>query len=392
MERNDIKTPKGKAKAVRVRTAMQHQEPDRIPFFEYYWTGFLRKWREELGLPADADPYYYYDIDIVQVAPNIDPVIRPFEILKQTETETVLKTGFGAIIRKVHDFPMPEYTGFETDTIDKVNAFHFDDPWDERRIYLGGDSHIHGVGDDKISRDAPAYIDELHRLAPDFAVFGSMIEASEFMVRSIGQENMMLWIGMYPDEIGKFAERINAYMLELAKAQIKAAKGLLDGFFIAGDVAYAKSMLFSPVYWRKYFKPGVKAIIDLAHENGLPLLYHGCGNVSAILDDFVEIKLDAYHPLETKAGLDAVELRHQMGHRLCFVGNNDVQVWAEGDMDKIKAYTLRKLNAAKGGGYFFGADHSVPNNISPVVYDQIVQLVREHGNYPLQLGEYDIPN
>jgi uroporphyrinogen-III decarboxylase len=302
----------------------------------------------------------------------------------------VLKTGFGAIIHKVHDFPMPEYAGFETDTIEKVKAFHFDDPWDDRRFYKSGDSHIHCIGDDKIGRNAPSFTDELKRLVPDFAVFGSVIEASEFMVRSIGQTNMMLWMGLYPDEIGKFAERINAYILELAKAQIKIAGGLLDGFFIAGDVAYAKNMFFSPDYWRKYFKPGVKAIIDLAHENGLPVLYHGCGNVSAILDDFVEIKLDAYHPLETKAGLDVVELRRKMGHKLCFIGNNDVQLWAEGDMRKIEAYTLKKLNAAKGGGYFFGADHSVPSDVSGIVYDQIVKLVRKHGNYPLQLGTFDI--
>ena len=56
------KTDKARTKIERVKKALRHEEPDKIPFFEYYWTGFLRRWREELGLPADADPYYYYDI------------------------------------------------------------------------------------------------------------------------------------------------------------------------------------------------------------------------------------------------------------------------------------------------------------------------------------------
>ena len=384
------KTDKARTKIERVKKALRHKEPDRIPFFEYYWTAFLRRWREELGLPADADPYYYYDIDLMQVAPNMDPHYRSFEILKKNDTETVLRTGFGAVVRKVHDFPMPEYVDFEIKTIEQVRSFTFDDPWDDRRFFNSGDSHMHGVGDDVIVRNTPSFEDELKRLIPDFAVCGTVIEAAEFMVRSIGQANMMLWIGLYPDDVAEFAERINAYMLELTKAQIKVADGLLDGMFIAGDVAYTGSLFFSPEYWRKYFKPGVKAIIDEAHSHGLPVLHHGCGNVRKILQDYVEIDLDGFHPLEAKAGLDAIDLRREMGHSLCFVGNNDVRLWAEGDRDKLKAYTLRKLNAGKGGGYFFGADHSVPADVSGETYDYLVNLVRQHGNYPLQLGEYDI--
>jgi hypothetical protein len=49
------------------------------------------------------------------------------------------------------------------------------------------------------------------------------------------------------------------------------------------------------------------------------------------------------------------------------------------------------LNAAKGGGYIFQSDHSVPSNISGQDYDYVVKLVREYGKYPLQLGEFDIP-
>ena len=50
---------------------------------------------------------------------------------------------------------------------------------------------------------------------------------------------------------------------------------------------------------------------------------------------------------------------------------------------------LRKLNAAKGGGLIFQSDHSVTSAVSGQTYDYIVQLVREHGRYPLQLEELD---
>jgi uroporphyrinogen-III decarboxylase len=53
---------------------------------------------------------------------------------------------------------------------------------------------------------------------------------------------------------------------------------------------------------------------------------------------------------------------------------------------------LTKLNAAKGGGYIFQSDHSVPSNVSGESYDYVVKLVREYGQHPLHLGEFDLPN
>jgi len=148
-------------------------------------------------------------------------------------------------------------------------------------------------------------------------------------------------------------------------------------------------MFFSPAYWRKYFKPGVKALVDVCHEHGLPVIYHGCGNVKAILPDFIEMGIDAYNPLEAKAGLDVVALRRQHGHRLGFCGNSDIQVWETGDRDAVRREVLRKLNAAKGGGYIFQSDHSVTSSVSGHTYDAIVKLVRQYGRYPLELGEFE---
>ena len=120
------------------------------------------------------------------------------------------------------------------------------------------------------------------------------------------------------------------------------------------------------------------------------MIYHGCGDASKIFRDFIEIGVDAYNPLEAKAGLDVVELRRQFGHSMGFCGNMDVVLWANGTKEEIKASVLTKLNAAKGGGFIFQSDHSVPDSVSGENYDYVVRLVREYGKYPLQLGEYDV--
>jgi uroporphyrinogen decarboxylase len=378
-------------KLERMNKTLRHREADRVPVSDFFWGTFLERWRRELGLPADADIYRYYDLDWVVTIPNMDPKIARFRIVEQNDEHVIVRTGFGAVIRKKYDCPMPAFLGFETDSIEKAAAFQFDDACDDRRFFHGGDNQIAGVGDG-FSRDLPPWIDTVKSLHPDFPVFGSICEGQEMLWRIIGSENVMLWIGLYPDEVGRFVERINRFALELTEAQIKAADGMLDGMVIWGDVAYKKGLFFSPRYWRRYFKPGVKAIVDACHRHGLPVIYHGCGNVSRIFDDFIEIGIDAYNPLEAKAGLDVVELRRQYGHRMAFCGNMDVIAWADASREALKRIVLTKLNAAKGGGYIFQSDHSVPDNVSGENYDYVVNLVREFGRYPLRLGDCDLPD
>ena len=360
-----------------------------MPISDFFWGSFVKRWRKDLNLPDTAEPYSYYDLDWIVTTPNMDPNIRPFETIREDEIEVVVKTGFGATIRKRFDFQMPEFMTFEVDTIEKLQAFEFDDAYDRRRYFEAGDNQIAGVGDG-FERNSPAWVDSLKNLYPDIPVYGSIIECSECLTRLIGQENTLFWMGMYPDELGECINKIGQFYLDCTKAQIEAADGLLDGFVIWGDVAYKQTMLFDPEYWRQYFKPWVKAMIDECHKHKLPVIYHGCGNVSLIFEDFIEIGLDAYNPLEVKANMDAVELKRQYGDKIGYCGNNNIQVWETGDLELIRQDVLRKLNAAKGGGFIFQSDHSVSSGVSGQTYDFIVKLVREKGLYPLDLGEFDL--
>lgn len=376
-------------KLERMNKTLRHEEPDRVPISDFFWGSFIERWIKDLGLPEDANPYYYYDLDWIVTVTNMDPKIRPFETIKEDEFEVIVKTGFGGTLRKKFDVPMPESMNWEVDTIRKFEELEFDDPFDRRRYFEAGDNQIAGVGDG-FQRNSPAWIDTVKSIRPDFPVYGSIIECSECLTRLIGQENTLLWIGMYPERLGNAINRVGQFYLDCLKAEIEAADGLLDGMVIWGDVAYSRNMFFSPDYWREYFKPWVKAMTEHCHQHGLPVIYHGCGNVNAILGDFIEIGIDSFNPLEAKANLDVIELRRKYGHKLGLCGNGDIPLWEKGDLEMIRKEILRKLNAAKGGGYIFQSDHSVTSGVSGKTYDYIVKLVREYSNYPLQLGEFDI--
>jgi len=373
----------------RMKKVLSHEEPDRVPVSDFFWQGFVDKWRDEKKLSSEFDINRYYDFDYVVTMPNTDPHIKSFEILERNDDEIVVRTGFEAVISRAHGRQMPVWLEFGTDTIQKAQQFQFDDPGDERRFFSSGDHQIAGI-EEAFQLNIPPWLETVESYYTDFPVYGSLPEGYETLWRIVGSENALLWIAQYPEEIGEFIRRINEFCLELAKQQISAVDGRLDGMILWGDVAYNNGMLFSPAYWRKYFKPGVRAIIDACHECGIPVIYHGCGDVQEIFQDFIEIGADAYNPLQVNAGMDAVELRRKYGHTIALSGNMGVIDWAEMSLEELKATVLHKLNAAKGGGYIFQSDNSIPDTVSVERYEYVLGLVREYGRFPLNLGAYDL--
>ncbi|MCR4414293.1 MAG: uroporphyrinogen decarboxylase family protein [Thermoguttaceae bacterium] len=371
---------KSREKIERLRAALSHREADRVPVGEFFWTGFVRQYQARYG--PGFDPYRHFDLDYIVITPNLDPRIRPFEVLLDDGRDVVVRTGFGATIRRAGDAPMPHYEAFSVNRPEEMADFAFDPPDDPRRFYAGGDDQINCVGD-ALLRNLPPWDERVAAYADDFAVFGSVCEPYEYLWRVIGSENALTWMATHAEPLGRFVDRIGQFMLRLAEAQIAAGKGRLCGMYLWGDVAYVRGMLFGARRWRAIFKPHVKALIDLFHRHGLLVVYHGCGNAREIFDDLVEIGLDAYNPLEAKAGLDVVELKRQYAGRLAFVGNIDVRVLERGDREAIRRHVRYKLQAARGGGWVMQSDHSISSGVKPESYETAIAALRQWGQYPL---------
>jgi len=379
----------GQVKTRRVIAALEHRELDRVPMGEFFWTNFIRRVKREMDVGDDFGPYRHWDLDMVVLIPNMDPHIESVEVIEDTPERKVVKTGFGATIELRGTCPMPRYLDFDTQTYDQMEALEFDDPADPRRYFAAVDDQINAVAD-RLTLDMPSFVDKVNALADDFCVFGSVCEPHEMIWRIMGTENVLFKLGEDPDRMAAFIGRLGDFLVGIAEGQIAAANGKLSGLYIWGDVAYDNGMFFSPNYWRRVYKPQLKRICDVAHAAGLKTIYHGCGNASTVFEDMIEAGVDAYNPLEAKAGLDVVELKRRFGARWAFNGNIDVRVLATNNRDAIRREVLTKLNAAKGGGYIIQTDHSVPDNVAPESYEYMVQLVREYGGYPLELGEFDL--
>lgn len=371
-------------KLERVRKTLKCSEPDRIPLHDFFWTEFIQRWQKEKKLPEETNIYYYYDMDLMVISPNMDPKKKSCQILEKRDDYIVWKSGFGCTIKKFDYAPMPRYLDFSIKSAEEYEVFEFDDPNDKDRYY--------GIRQDIIAGDGftplPSFAEALTEAKDKICVFGSVCEGYESLWRMRGPEDVFIDLATHPKKVKKFVQRIGDYMIEIGKRQLEFDG--VEGLFIWGDVAYKNGMLFSPKLWKEIFYPVVKKMCTEFHKMGALLVYHGCGDSRAVLDDLVDAGIDAYHTLEVKAGMDVIKLKKKYKNKLAYLGNIDALNVLPSSNENLERDLLYRLNAAKGGGYMPGADHSVPSNVSAENYDCFINLIREYGKYPLNLGVYDM--
>ena len=149
-----------------------------------------------------------------------------------------------------------------------------------------------------------------------------------------------------------------------------------DGIFLIEDLGTTKGTLMSPDTFRKLIKPCYGTIFDLARRNGLACFMHSDGRIHAILDDLVEVGLQVLNPIDTGSGMDLIDLKRRYGKHLAFFGG--ISARDMHDVSKSNAEIEAKIPvAARGGGYIFHSDHSVPPTVSLARYKEILKHVRE---------------
>ncbi len=145
------------------------------------------------------------------------------------------------------------------------------------------------------------------------------------------------------------------------------------------DIAYTEGLLTSPEVLRQHAFPWYREIARLAHDRGIPVIYHSDGDLWQVMDDLLDdIGFDALHPIEPKA-MDIVGLKRAIGHKACLIGNIDVDLLARGTPEQVAELTRQRLEVlAPGGGYAVGSSNTVPNYCRAENYAAMVRVATGH--------------
>ncbi len=152
-------------------------------------------------------------------------------------------------------------------------------------------------------------------------------------------------------------------------------------YYIGDDVGGSAGTLIGPQHLAELWAPRARRLVDAAHETGRPVLFHCCGDQSAVLPYLVEWGVEAVHPLQPPVN-DIYVVHRQYGDRLALVGNINVGgVLSFGTPDAVRRDTREHLERLAGnGGYVCGSSHSIIDSVPPENYLAMVETVQEYGD------------
>lgn len=153
-------------------------------------------------------------------------------------------------------------------------------------------------------------------------------------------------------------------------------------FIMDGDLAQEKSTIISPSHYREFIKPLHKEIVEYVHQLGAKIIKHTDGDAWPIIDDFVEVGFDGFHPVQPQC-MDIREVKRHLEGKMCIIGNIDCrELLPNGNKAKVIQSVRETLDAAApGGGYILSSSNSIHPGVDPQNYLTMVNTAREYGRY-----------
>jgi len=177
-----------------------------------------------------------------------------------------------------------------------------------------------------------------------------------------GLDNMFFDMLEHPEWVDCMTEKLMDFYIEDWTRAMEATKGKIDLFFLISDLGTQRGAMISLDLFRRFIKPRIRLMAELAHGFGKKLLFHSCGAVRSFINDFIDAGVDVLNPMQTGcAGMKPRELKAEFGDRLCFHGGMDIQnALPFGSPEEVRAETLRLLDAMKGnGGFILAPSHTL---------------------------------
>jgi uroporphyrinogen decarboxylase len=331
----------------RFLAALKRQPVDRVPLYDFLFQRPL--FQEFIGRTPNA--YNARDAMDLTVAMGLDGVWIPYGCFSgwspEQLTDKIYKDEWGTTFQQDDAaWPIDAPIAFPLQTRADLGRYTPPDPLAEGRL---------GEIETAVAMNA-ALGDKA------VAVLGGVngpLTVSWFL---IGYETLCL--SLY-DDPGFLHELVELTVDFDIKAINRMAKAGVDAMILSDDYGASAQGLLRPEQFKSIYKPGLKKIADCIKANNLPVFLHCCGRVYDYLADFVEIGIDAYHPVQRTAGMDLATVKKQYGDRICLVGNVDSsRTLPFGTLDEIAAETREALRiAAPGYGYILASDHSLHDGI-----------------------------
>ncbi len=383
----------------RVLTALEHREPDRVPYdlASMNVTGIhvqaYNNLREYLGLP-DREPVF---ADVIQqiVIPHQDLYDRLRVDTRGLFPRTSSNWGIthedvGENWRYTDEFGLvlefPKEGGYwyslvkspipETETtVEAIKNYALPAP------------------------DQPERVEGLRDLALAYRSQGKVVVLKGFCAglvemgeRLRGMENFLCDFLTAPDVVEEMLDRLLEIKIRFWDMALDHLGEVIDIVHEADDFGTQESQLISPEKYRELVKPRERELfgflrkkLDETKASGEQryILFHSCGNIRPILPDFIELGIDIINPVHTTVPeMEPHALKKDFGADLSFWGGGvDTQgVLPSGTPEEVREDVRKNIEAlAPGGGFVFNTVHNIQSEVPPENVMAMWEALQEYG-------------
>jgi len=340
----------------RVLTALNHEEPDRVPFA---W-GFGPTGEASAALDEWLKPYKSNFAQLHRLTSDIRSVSPRYIGPKLPENTNIWgipykKISYGSgNYNEIESYPLGS-----TDSLDDLNNY----PWPKPEYYDYSD--IAG----QIEREG-----ENGRYAILSGMGGNPFEMFSWLV---GLEETLIKLMLNPEFVHLAMTHITDFFEGHNNKVLEAAGGKIDMVFTADDLGTQHGLMISTDTYRRIIQPYHEKLHDGIHEFGAWTLYHSDGAVAEILPDLIDAGVDILEAVQVDAaGMIPEDLKKRFGKDLCFHGGVSVQkILPFGNPDTVREEVAQlKKTFGAGGGYICAPTHAIQAGTPP---ENVIAMVEE---------------
>ena len=205
----------------------------------------------------------------------------------------------------------------------------------------------------------------------EYAVCGSTMDTTIFdrawMLR--GMEGFLVDMLLDPEFALALMEKVADIQFRRHECFLEQVGPYIDVIMISDDMGVQSGPLIRPELYRDMVKPFHKRYVQHINERTeAKIVMHACGSIVELVEDYVEVGVDALNPMQVSAvGMSPQDLKQRFGGRMAFWGGIDTQeLLPKGRPDDVRR-AVRDTISTMGldGGYVLGAVHNVQDDVPP---------------------------
>jgi uroporphyrinogen decarboxylase len=181
----------------------------------------------------------------------------------------------------------------------------------------------------------------------------------------MGMEEALVKMRFEPEVFEACIEQVFNFSSTYLEHFVAAAGTKLDILYLADDFASQRGLLMNPALWKKMLKPHYEKLFAIGKRLSLPVWFHSCGDITAILPDLIEIGMNVWETVQLHAlPMPAARLKQEYGRHIAFFGGVNTQALPFKTPEEVSEEVRRCIDLlGQGGGYICGPDHHLKPDV-----------------------------